>query len=249
MESQNLATVSFVFGCLSGMKKFILSGLFICLSVTVFAQVRQANGNSIGAAPNSSAFFDASSSATWNLSSNVGKGMIFPRVKLSQFNSFSVGGSIGIANNYPTLFDGYMVYNTDSTGVAGLGQTQGILNKGFWYYENKSNSLTGGTWKPFDKENIVNDNILFVSTTSYSVLTDDGTLLIDVPTGGTDVVLPQASTSNAGKILTIRKIDKDNDILTFSEQIKYNSTDSFTTLNYVRSIVIQSDGINWWLIN
>jgi hypothetical protein len=60
--------------------------------------------------------------------------------------------------------------------------------------------------------------------------------------------LPAASTNN-GKILIIKKIDDDADILTLSTAVKVTSTDSFTTLNYAATLNILSDGTNWWLIN
>jgi hypothetical protein len=41
-----------------------------------------------------------------------------------------------------------IVYNTATSGTAGVGSTQGTLSPGFWYYENKSATNTGGTWKP-----------------------------------------------------------------------------------------------------
>ncbi len=62
--------------------------------------------------------------------------------------SFPANGGTGIPNNYPTRFDGMIVYNTATSGVAGVGSTQGTLSPGFWYYENKTASNTTGTWKP-----------------------------------------------------------------------------------------------------
>jgi len=41
-----------------------------------------------------------------------------------------------------------IVYNTAAGGVAGVGATVGTLSPGFWYYENKSSTVIGGTWKP-----------------------------------------------------------------------------------------------------
>jgi hypothetical protein len=222
---------------------------FASITSNLSSQVRQANGTTLNLAPNSSAFFDASSVGSWNNSQNVGKGMVFPRVSLAQFTSFSFSGTPGIGSNYPSRFDGFIVYNIDSVGVAGVGQTEGTLTRGFWYYQNKSNSLNGGIWKPFNDQVGTNNTVLFITTPTYSVLPLDGTLLVDVPSGGAMVMLPQANTTNSGKILTIKKVDNDYDVLSFSEQIKYSSSDSFTTLNYVRSIVIQSDGSNWWLLN
>jgi hypothetical protein len=133
-------------------KQLLLAAIMLGGVSTLTAQVRMANGNVIAAASNSSAFFDAGSTPTWNSSTNVGKGMIFPRVQLSQFTSFSIAGTV-ISNNYPTRFDGFIVYNTDESGVAGVGSTQGTLSRGFWYYDNPNGSGSGGsfttgTWRP-----------------------------------------------------------------------------------------------------
>ena len=97
-------------------------------------------------AVNSSAFLDASSSSEYNGSDNVGKGLIFPRVDLTAF-TFSYTGMLS-AINYPTRFDGFVVYNTAESGVAQEGDTEGTLTRGFWYYENRTTDITGGTWKP-----------------------------------------------------------------------------------------------------
>ena len=111
-----------------------------------FGQIRQPNIND-AVATNSSAFIDASSSTSYNNSANMGKGLLFPRVDLRNFTAFGQA-PFGVANNYPTYYDGMIVYNTATSGVAGAGFTQGTLNPGFWYYENKSGTINGGTWKP-----------------------------------------------------------------------------------------------------
>ncbi|PWN61874.1 hypothetical protein [Chryseobacterium viscerum] len=124
-----------------------------------YAQVRIVNSNANSAAANSSAFIDASSNITVNNSSNVGKGLLFPRTDLTTFTAFGFTSTTGIPNNYPTFFDGLIVYNTAASGVAGVGSTQGTLTQGYWFYENKSGTLNGGTWKPVTavtaKENIL----------------------------------------------------------------------------------------------
>jgi hypothetical protein len=59
----------------------------------------------------------------------------------------------GAANQFPTRFDGMIVYNTNEGGTAGVGSTDGTLTPGYWYYENKSGSVDGGTWKPLGSGN------------------------------------------------------------------------------------------------
>ncbi|WP_139326048.1 hypothetical protein [Chryseobacterium sp. RU33C] len=104
------------------------------------------NSDAVGISTNSSAFIDASSNTSINGNPNLGKGLIFPRTDLSTFTTFG-GAPFGIPNNYPTFYDGMIVYNTKDGGVAGVGATQGELKPGFWYYDNKSKSVNGGTWK------------------------------------------------------------------------------------------------------
>ncbi len=112
---------------------------FVCL-----AQVRM-TGTSVSSV-NSSAFIDASSNVANNGTVGTGKGIVFPRVDLTTFTF--VAGTTGISNNFPTRYDGMIVYNTATTGSANVGTTDGTLAPGFWFYENKTTSVTGGTWKP-----------------------------------------------------------------------------------------------------
>lgn len=225
------------------MKKILIFSLVIASSMTVYSQVRlTAVTNS---AVNSSAFIDASSNATNNSTVNAGKGLVFPRVDLSTFTFL---GTTGIASNFPGRFDGMIVYNTKDGGTANAGATSGTLTPGFWFYENKSATTTGGTWKALGSSAAANPAVFAVTTATYTALATDGTLLVNVPTGGATVTLPAASTNN-GKILTIKKVDDDADVLTFNTAVKYDATNTFTTLNFATTLKIQSDGTNWWLIN
>lgn len=125
------------------MKKIFLS--IILLGVfSANSQVRLVNTSNTSV--NSSAFIDASSQNTNNNSVGTGKGLVFPRVDLSTF--LFVSGTTGVATNFPSRYDGMIVYNTKDGGAANAGLTSGVLAPGFWFYENKSSSLTGGTWKP-----------------------------------------------------------------------------------------------------
>ncbi|WP_312507993.1 hypothetical protein [Chryseobacterium culicis] len=129
-----------------------------------YAQVRIVNSSSNTAAPSSSAFIDASSNVSVNNSTNVGKGLLFPRTDLTTFVNFGFSSTTGIPSNYPTNFDGLIVYNTASSGVAGVGSTQGTLTQGYWFYENKSGTLNGGTWKPVAAAANTKENILTTET-------------------------------------------------------------------------------------
>mgnify|MGYP001045653724 FL=1 len=106
------------------------------------AQVRfngQINDNSLGL---SSAFLDASASMTWNNTTNIGKGMVFPQADLTEFASFAMIGSILPSNN-PNAFDGFLLFNI-GTGVAAMGGDS--VFPGFYYYRNTSGTLNGGNW-------------------------------------------------------------------------------------------------------
>lgn len=128
-------------------KAILLSGFLATAVGLSYGQVRIVNSANNTAAINSSAFIDASSNAAINSSTNLGKGLLYPRVDLVSFTSFG-GTPTGISSSYPTLYDGLVVYNTATAGVAGVGMTHGTLSAGFWYYDNKSGTLNGGTWKP-----------------------------------------------------------------------------------------------------
>lgn len=235
------------------MKNFKIFVLLLALFSfsNLFSQIRAIGGTPLSVT-SSSAFLDATSSSTYDGTTNSAKGIVFPRVNLSTFTSFL--GVTGSSSSFRTRYDGFMVYNTATTGVAGVGNTQGTLTPGFWYYDNSTagvgvGTVNGGTWKPLGGSSATaNPAVFAVTTATYTALATDGTLLVNVPTGGATVTLPAASANN-GKILTIKKVDDDADVLTFSTAVKYDATNTFTTLNYATTLKIQSDGTNWWLIN
>jgi hypothetical protein len=129
------------------MKKIITLSVIGCICMSAFGQIRTVNAGTNIAVGNSPAFIDGSSNTAANGSSNVGKGLIFPRVDLTSMTSFP-SVTVGLANSFPTYFDGMVVYNTATSGIAGVGNTQGTLTPGYWYYSNNSLTTTGGTWKP-----------------------------------------------------------------------------------------------------
>ena len=118
--------------------------VFLMATMLGFGQVRIVNSVNNIPAPRSSAFIDATSIDYLNATANVGKGLLYPRTDLTTF-TFS-GGAFGTPGNYPTYYDGFVVYNTASGGKANQGTTEGTLSEGFWYYKNKSNTIDGGTW-------------------------------------------------------------------------------------------------------
>ena len=82
---------------------------------------------------------------------------------------------------------------------------------------------------------------------AYAILSSDYTILCNAASAFTltlpDVVL------NKGAIYVIRKTDETANVLTFSASIYESETTSFTTLNYNKTIRIQSNGANWFQID
>jgi hypothetical protein len=160
------------------MKRIIILAFILCVGIWVsHAQVRIVNSANNTGLNNSPAFIDASSNPTVNGSANVGKGLIFPRVDLSAMTAFP-SVTAGIPTAFPTRFDGMIVYNTATSGTAGVGSTEGTLSPGFWYYENKSASNTGGTWKPLGGGSSASD---ILDAAGNGLTKEDNTVLL----GGT----------------------------------------------------------------
>ena len=158
------------------------------LSVAGIAQIRtnQPVGGNISS---SSAFLDASSSSIWNNSTNynLGRGLLFPRVDLTKFSSMAYAGSI-LPSNYPTRFDGMVVYNS-TTGTAALGGTS--VFPGFYYYSNKSTTNTNaGTWV-----RLLDTNGGASSASAYF-----GTLSTNTPTAGDITALTIGTLENGAFI-------------------------------------------------
>ena len=167
------------------MKNKLLLSIPLLLFVTFcFAQVRIVNNTRNNAAANSSAFIDASSNLGNNNNATRGKGILFPRTNLQIFNNFG-GAPIGVPTSYPTRYDGLIVYNTATSGEAGVGNTEGTLSEGYWFYENKTNSTNGGTWKPLGSaeapkvhvtaNEVTETNLVMANTATEKVISITGT--------------------------------------------------------------------------
>ncbi|MGO4906365.1 hypothetical protein [Flavobacterium sp. W20_MBD1_R3] len=119
----------------------------LVVSTASFGQVRIGRSINNTVASSSSAFIDASSNSSNNLSTNIGKGLIYPRMDLTTFASFS-GSPVGIGTSYPSRFDGMIVYNIGTGNTLATAADAIIaVTPGFWYYDNKSTAVKGGTWK------------------------------------------------------------------------------------------------------
>jgi hypothetical protein len=131
----------------------------ILINYSSFAQVR-AIGGTPSSVSTSSAFLDASSSSIYDATTNSAKGIAFPRVDLTTFTFLGVTGS---SSSFRNRYDGFIVYNTATSGVALAGATSGTLTRGFWYYNNSAagvgaGTTTGGTWTPLaDSSTLIKD--------------------------------------------------------------------------------------------
>ncbi len=97
--------------------------------------------------------------------------------------------------------------------------------------------------------NVSGGSNLKVQTGNYTILGTDDAVLFNLSAAAT-ATLPAAS-SNSGKTIKIGKVDETSNVLTFSPAIRYapGTSGTFSTLNYARTLLIQSDGTDWWVVN
>ncbi|CAA7194065.1 fibrobacter succinogenes major paralogous domain-containing protein [Chryseobacterium potabilaquae] len=170
--------------------KKILPLVLLLLVSYCYGQVRVVNSNQLPVAFNSSAFIDASSNPETNLTPNIGKGLLFPRTDLTKFNAFSQGPFNGLANNYPYYYDGFIVFNTANGEKALVGNTEGQLCRGFWYYDNPSENIEGGTWRPLRDNLCSQTNPPVITALNCLQPTTTGTLTQGVAASSVSVQVP-----------------------------------------------------------
>lgn len=203
-------------------KNIILFTAFMLVVNTVsIAQVRIVNSLSNTTALNSSAFIDASSNVTTNATTNIGKGLVYPRMDLTKFVSFS-GTPVGLGASYPGRYDGMQVYNT-GTGKTLSSASTNIVDvvPGFWYYNNKSASVTGGTWTEIGNvlKNITTETEVATafSVDGFAVYATKGTFITDGTTATTTIVPPPGITGVYR--ITIYKTEVSSDLSTLNNLI------------------------------
>jgi hypothetical protein len=158
----------------------------------------------------------------------------------------------GVAPTWTTVASNNL-YTADGTLAGARTVTQGANNLTFSGTGNvllTSGNVGVGTSTPTSSLAIngsISQAVLSVSS-SVTLSNTDNIVVCDATTAGLTVTLPTVSTCN-GRIYTIKKIDTTNNALTFSVAIKSSPTETFTSLNYQKTLKIQSDGTNWWLIN
>ena len=89
-----------------------------------------------------------------------------------------------------------------------------------------------------------------ISTVSgnYTALMSDYTILTNSTTGSFTLTLPSAA-SSTGKVYVIRKIDETSNLLNFSPALKLTETTTISSINYPKTIRIQSNGTSWYIID
>ena len=97
-----------------------------------------------------------------------------------------------------------------------------------------------------DSYNQVNRIITIES--DYTAEQADYTLLCNTTGAAFELKLPDAREAS-GKIYVIRKIDETLNILTISPPLKLTETTLISTLNYPKTIRIQSNGTDWYVID
>jgi hypothetical protein len=181
------------------MKKSTIIILFALLCIKTTAQIRAIDGTP-SLVLTSSAFLDASSNVNYDTSTNSGKGIVFPRVNLTTFTSFL--GVNGTGSSFRNRYDGYVVYNTATSGSAGVGATQGPLTAGFWYYDNSTagvgtGTIGGGTWKSIgtsSDKNIATTESLLDKINSIQLYAKSGTITLAADAMSTTLAEPTGMT-------------------------------------------------------
>ncbi|MDY3316488.1 hypothetical protein PG630_04085 [Riemerella anatipestifer] len=145
-----------------------ISVLCFLAGATAYGQVK--TNQKITEEARSNAFLDASEN-TDGQAPNIGRGLLFPQTDLSTFK-LDINAADGV--NYPTYFDGMIVYNTKEGGKTSDTNIQVTdnLQKGFYYFSNptgKTNgNITNGKWiKLSDTQ--ANDQLWAQKTTTSSI--------------------------------------------------------------------------------
>ena len=99
-----------------------------------------------------------------------------------------------------------------------------------------------------DYVNVKTNNISIAKKiANYTILDSDSTILCDTSAGTFKLTLPSVSGSS-GKIYVIRKIDASNIELTF-DALTFTDGVTVTSLNYAKTLRVQSNGTSWYIID
>lgn len=91
-------------------------------------------------------------------------------------------------------------------------------------------------------------NAISTITANYTATSSDYTILCNNNGGTFQLTLPSAA-SISGKIYVIRKTDESTNLLTISPSLKLTESTTISSLDYPKTIRIQSDGTSWYIID
>ena len=91
-------------------------------------------------------------------------------------------------------------------------------------------------------------NAISTITASYTATISDYTILCNNNSKAFQLTLPAASTTS-GKIYVIRKTDESTNILTISPALKLTESTAISSLDYPKTMRVQSNGADWYIID
>jgi hypothetical protein len=218
---------------MKNLNKLILSCSGLLFFQIGFAQVKINTYASTSNIPSGTQFIDGASSS--------GKGLVFPRADLT---------TLAVAGSSANKLDGMLVYNT-ATGTSLMGGAIAV-KPGFYYYSNKTTNVATGTWIAVGSGAGGGSTALGITATGtdYTLLETDSTVLCDAATAAFTLTLPDpAAVGMSGKTYVIRKVDITDNAIGFSPVLYFTKTDTVASLNYTKTIRIQSDGTKWNIID
>lgn len=149
---------------------------------------------------------------------------------------------IGGATNAPIL----QIHNNGSTALTALSSNStGLLTLASGF---NSIKISGGVLHPINQT---------AKTTTYTATTLDYTIVCDATSAGFTVNLPtaasfyNATTTTAGGIFVIKKIDSSSNVVTIDGNGSETIDGSLTQLLYLQyqSLVLQTDGTTWRILS
>lgn len=186
------------------------------------------------------------------------RGILFPRVQLSATTTAGMGATSPrqavkgmVVYNLNAALPGSATYPAFGEGVYffdGTGWVYTGLPKGGSAGDVLVQTSTGMSWTNLNT--LMSGSSLQIKTSNYQINPIDDTILFDVTnsSNGLTLTLPAPNTVQ-GKKFKIGKIDTTEHPLLFSPTLKLSPGVNLATLNYARTFIIQSDGVDWWVVN
>lgn len=249
------------------MKKIVLFSIFCFLSSNLYHAQIATNQPTVATITDENAFLDASSNfdISANSSNTLGKGLVYPRTDLTTW-VFKTDNVDGV--NFPTGFDGMIVYNTGSGNTLTGANNPNVASNvapGFYYFSNPiaASSATGaaavatGRWVPVGASSKVTIGTNEVATNT----------LINVSTGvdkqvyaikgsftttgtSTSVTIPSPSGMTSLYGITIYKVNGTGNKVVYSRDLySYNigATNNAVTGSPSMSVVYPADTYDYVL--